>query len=404
MSQASPSVTPASSPDDAPVRSGPLAGVRVVEFVGLGPGPFCGMLLADLGADVLRLDRADTARKGFNGPSRNPMNRGKRSAALDLKSPDGIAVALRLIGEADALIEPFRPGVMERLGLGPDVCLERNPKLVYGRLTGWGQEGPLAKAAGHDIDYIALAGMLEPIGREGQPPSIPLNLVGDFGGGGLLLAYGLVSALLSAARTGRGQVVDAAMIDGAAALGATWFTMAASGGLGPRGTNLLDGGAPFYDVYETADAKFVAVGSIEPHFWAELLRRIGLADDPAFEKQYDRTAWPAMKARLAEVFATRTRDAWCELLEGTDSCFAPVLAPLEAPAHPHHVARGTFHDVDGLPEPAPAPRFGGTPAGIPARPVNPGPAADGGDTDAALAAWGLDADEIGGLRASGAVV
>lgn len=383
---------------------GPLTGIRVVEFVGLGPGPFCGMLLADLGADVLRLDRADAARKGFGGPSRNPMNRGKRSAALDLKSPDGVAVALRLIGEADAVIEPFRPGVMERLGLGPDVCLARNPKLVYGRLTGWGQDGPLAPAAGHDIDYIALAGMLEPIGRAGQPPSIPLNLIGDFGGGGLLLAYGLVSALLSAARTGEGQVVDAAMIDGAALLGATWFTMAASGGLGPRGTNMLDGGAPFYDVYETADHKYVAVGSIEPKFWAELLDRLGLSDDPAFAKQYDRTAWPAMKARFAEVFAGRTRDAWCELLEGTDTCFAPVLAPTEAPAHPHHVARATFHDVDGLPEPAPAPRFSGTPVGTPARPVNPGPAADGGDTDAALAAWGVPEAEIARLRDAGAVV
>ncbi|WP_406285689.1 CaiB/BaiF CoA transferase family protein [Embleya sp. NBC_00896] len=388
-------------------RKGPLAGIRVVEFVGLGPGPFCGMLLADLGAEVLRIDRAADARKGYTKPPRNPMNRGKHSIAVDLKHPDGVALALRLVEGADALIEPFRPGVMERLGLGPDVCAERNPRLVYGRLTGWGQTGPLASAAGHDIDYIALAGMLEPIGRAGQPPSIPLNLVGDFGGGGLLLAFGLVAALLEAARSGRGQVVDAAMIDGAAALGATWFTMGAAGMLGPRGTNMLDGGAPFYDVYETSDARYVAVGAIEPRFWAELIHRLGLTEDPVFAdlaKQHDPAHWPAMKARLGEVFAGRTRDAWCELLEGTETCFAPVLSPAEAPTHPHHVARGTFLHADGLPEPAPAPRFSRTPAAVPDRPVHPGPAEQGGDTDTALTAWGVPEAEITRLRDAGAVV
>lgn len=387
--------------------AGPLAGIRVVEFVGLGPGPFCGMLLADLGADVLRIDRAAEARKGYAKPPRNPMNRGKHSIALDLKHPDGVALALRLCADADALIEPFRPGVMERLGLGPDVVAAHNPRLVYGRLTGWGQTGPLAAAAGHDIDYIALAGMLEPIGRAGQPPSIPLNLVGDFGGGGLLLAFGLVAALLEAGRSGLGQVVDAAMIDGAAALGATWFTMGAAGMLGPRGTNMLDGGAPFYDVYATEDGAYVAVGAIEPRFWAELIHRLGLAEDPVFAdlaRQHDPAHWPAMKARLAEVFATRTRDAWCALLEGTETCFAPVLSPGEAPAHPHHVARGTFLHADGLPEPAPAPRFSRTVAAVPSRPVHPGPAAAGGDTDAALAAWGLSPAEVEHFRDAGAVV
>ncbi|MGC0423251.1 CaiB/BaiF CoA transferase family protein [Embleya sp. AB8] len=388
-------------------REGPLAGIRVVEFVGLGPGPFCGMLLADLGAEVLRIDRADEARGGYAKPPRNPMNRGKHSVAIDLKHPAGVDLALRLATDADALIEPFRPGVMERLGLGPDVLAEHNPRLVYGRLTGWGQTGPLASAAGHDIDYIALAGMLEPIGRAGQPPSIPLNLIGDFGGGGLLLAFGLVAALLEAARSGRGQVVDAAMIDGAATLGATWFTMGAAGMLGPRGTNMLDGGAPFYDVYETEDAGYVAVGAIEPRFWAELIHRLGLAADPVFAdlgRQHDRAHWPAMKARLAEVFAGRTRDAWCALLEGTETCFAPVLSPGEAPAHPHHVERGTFLHADGLPEPAPAPRFSRTPAAVPGRPVHPGPAEQGGDTDAALAVWGIAAADLERLRELGAVV
>lgn len=388
-------------------KAGPLAGIRVVEFVGLGPGPFCGMLLADLGAEVLRVDRAADARKGYGKPPRNPMNRGKHSIAVDLKHPAGVELALSLVADADALIEPFRPGVMERLGLGPDVCAGRNPRLVYGRLTGWGQTGPLAPVAGHDIDYIALAGMLEPIGRAGQPPSIPLNLVGDFGGGGLLLAFGLVAALLDTARSGIGQVVDAAMIDGAAALGATWFTMSATGGLGPRGTNMLDGGAPFYDVYETADGTYVAVGAIEPKFWAELIHRLGLAGDPVFAdlaRQHDPAHWPAMKARLAEVFIGRDRDAWCELLTGTETCFAPVLSPAEAPAHPHHVARGTFLDADGLPEPAPVPRFSRTPAAVPARPVNPGPAHAGGDTDAALAAWGVPTSEIDRLRDAGALV
>ncbi|MHB1854398.1 MAG: CaiB/BaiF CoA transferase family protein, partial [Acidimicrobiales bacterium] len=339
--------------------SGPLAGVRVLEVAGIGPGPFAAMMLSDMGAEVIRVDRAQSVRGG--DPSHPPadiMNRGRRSIGLDLKHPDGVETLLRLVESADALIEGFRPGVAERLGIGPEECLERNPALVYGRMTGWGQEGPYAPMAGHDINYIALSGTLHSIGRAGGPPVPPLNLVGDFGGGGMLLAFGVACALVEAANSGQGQVVDAAMVDGAAVL-ATFIHGLTSMGLWQeeRGTNLLDTGAHFYDVYETADGRYVSIGSIEPQFYAELLRLTGLDSDPEMAGQMDRSRWPVLKDRLAGVFKTKTRDEWCELMEGTDVCFAPVLAPSEAPDHPHNVARGTFVEVAGIRQPGPAPRF-----------------------------------------------
>jgi alpha-methylacyl-CoA racemase len=332
---------------------GPLAGVRVVELAGIGPGPFCAMLLADLGADVLRVDRPAASRPGWP----TVLARGRRSVAVDLKHPDGAGVVLDLVAAADALVEGFRPGVAERLGIGPDACLARNPRLVYGRVTGWGQQGPWRLAAGHDIDYVALAGALHPIGQAGGPPVPPLNLLGDFGGGGMLLALGVVAALLEAGRSGTGQVVDAAMVDGAALLTTQFHELLAAGlWREERGANLLDGGAPFYGVYETADGRHLAVGALEPQFWAELLRRLGLdaGDLPA---QLDRDGWPLLRARLAALFRTRTRDEWSELLAGTDACVTPVLGLAEAPAHPHNRARGTFVDVGGVVQPAPAPRF-----------------------------------------------
>ncbi|MDQ3756580.1 MAG: CoA transferase [Actinomycetota bacterium] len=379
--------------------SGPLQGVRVVEIAGIGPGPFAAMMLADMGAEVLRVDRAQAVRLPVDdSPSWDLLNRGRRSVGIDLKNPDGVEAVLRLVEQADALIEGFRPGVAERLGIGPDDCLARNPKLVYGRMTGWGQEGPYAHAAGHDINYIALAGALHPIGRAGGPPVPPLNLVGDFGGGGLLLAFGVACALLEASRSGAGQVVDTAMVDGAAVL-TTMFHALASIGMWTeeRGTNLLDTGAHFYDVYECADGEHVSVGSIEPQFYAELRRLAGL-DDDAFDAQMDRARWPELKERVAAVFKAKTRDEWCALMEGTDVCFAPVLSLSEAKEHPHNVARGTFADVAGVVQPAPAPRFSRTPGAV-ARP----PAWPGQHTDEALADWGLSADEIAKLRETGAV-
>ncbi len=379
--------------------SGPLEGIRIVELAGIGPSPFTGMMLADAGADIIRVDRADRA---TYPPSEEPhvdlLNRGRRSVAADLKHPDGVALVLRLVEQADGLMEGFRPGVADRLGLGPDVCLRRNPKLVYGRMTGWGQEGPLAKAAGHDINYIALAGALEPMGRAGQKPYPPLNLVGDFGGGGMLLAFGMVAAMLSAQRTGRGQVIDAAMIDGAASLMAMTYTLINSGiWRDERGTNLLDTGAPFYEVYETSDGRYVAVGAIEPQFYAELIRLMGLADEH-LPDQNDRDAWPAMKERFAAVFATKTRDEWEAIFEGSDACAFPVLTPREAPDHPHHRARGTFTTVAGVAQPAPAPHFLGTPGSVKWPPPNPGQ-----HGDAALLDWGLAKEEIEELRAAGAI-
>ena len=379
--------------------SGPLEGIRVIELAGLGPGPFAGMMLADAGADIIRIDRSDRA---TYPPRQEPhvdlMNRGRRSVAVDLKHPDGVGLVLRLVEQADALTEGFRPGVAERLGLGPDVCLARNPKLVYGRMTGWGQEGPMAQAAGHDIDYIALAGALEPVGRVGERPVPPLNLVGDFGGGGMLLAYGMLAAIISAQRTGAGQVVDTAMVDGSALLMTMTYTLRAAGIWNDqRGTNLLDTGAHFYEVYETSDGGFIGVGAIEPQFYAELIRLLGLEGEE-LPGQMDRAAWPAMKERFAQVFATRTRDEWEAVFDGSDACAAPVLSPAEAPNHPHNQFRKTFTEVAGVVQPAPAPRFGATPSVIRRPPPNPGQ-----HGDEALADWGMDAGEISDLRQSGAI-
>ncbi len=379
--------------------SGPLEGIRIVELAGIGPSPFTGMMLADAGADVIRIDRAD---KATYPPREEPhvdlLSRGRRSVAADLKHPEGVALVLRLVEQADGLMEGFRPGVTERLGLGPEVCLERNPRLVYGRMTGWGQDGPLAMAAGHDINYIALAGALEPMGRAGEKPYPPLNLVGDFGGGGMLLAYGMVTALLAAARTGRGQVIDAAMVDGAASLMTMTYTLVAAGIWNEeRGTNLLDTGAPFYEVYETSDGRYMAVGAIEPQFYAELVRLMGLADAD-LPDQNDRAAWPAMKERFAAVFATRTRDEWEAVFAGSDACAVPVLTLREAPDHPHNRARGTFTSVAGTTQPAPSPRFTGTPGAVSGPPPNPGQ-----HGDAALSDWGVAKEEIEALRSSGAI-
>ena len=379
---------------------GPLSGLKVIEIAGIGPGPFCAMMLADMGADVIRVDRSVAVRGGDpDAPPADVLNRGRRSIGVDLKNPEGVATVLDLVASADALLEGFRPGVAERLGIGPDECLARNPKLVYGRMTGWGQTGPYAPTAGHDINYIALAGALEPIGRAGGPPVPPLNLVGDFGGGGLVLAFGMVCALLEAQRSGEGQVVDAAMVDGAAVLMTMFHAFTAMGIWNPeRGTNMLDTGAHFYDVYETSDGRYVSIGSIEPQFYAELLRLTGLTDEADFAAQQDRARWPQLKERLAEVFRTKSRDEWCEIMEGTDVCFAPVLSIAEAPHHPHNVERGTFVEVAGITQPGPAPRFSRTEPRI-QRP----PAHAGQHTDEILAELGLDADRVAALRESGAV-
>ena len=370
----------------------------MLEIAGIGPGPFAAMMLADMGAEVLRLDRLGGGR-GPAGVPANILDRGRRSVALDLKHPDAVEVVLRLVEEADALTEGFRPGVMERLGLGPDVCLARNPRLVYGRMTGFGQDGPYAGMAGHDINYIALGGVLAHIGRRGEAPVPPINLVGDFGGGGMLLAFGVVCALLEASRSGQGQVVDAAMVDGSAVLMAMMHGMRAMGFWSDeRGANIIDTGAHFYDVYETADGGYVSIGSIEPQFYAELLRLTGLEGEPDLPAQMDRSAWPAMKERMAAVFRTKTRDEWCRIMEGSDVCFAPVLSMTEAPAHPHNQARGTFVELGGIVQPAPAPRFSRTRAEIAGPPSPPG-----ADTTPALADWGLAEDEIAKLRSVGAI-
>ena len=376
---------------------GPLAGFKIIEIAGIGPGPYAAMLLSDLGADVVRVDRP-------NAPSlsgdKDMLNRGRPSIAVDLKNPDGIETVLRLVEQADALIEGFRPGVMERLGLGPDACHERNPRLVYGRMTGWGQDGPLAQTAGHDIDYIAVAGVLHNFTRQGERPMPPLNLVGDFGGGSMFLVMGVLAALLHAQRTGEGQVVDAAMVDGAASL----MTMEwAFRGMGiwdteAPGTNLLDTGAPFYEVYECADGKWIAVGAIEGQFYAELIRGLGLEGDASLPHQMDRTQWPAMKQRFADLFRTKTRDDWWAIFEGTDACVAPVLSPGEALAQPHIAARSTIVNEWGVDQPAPAPRFSKTQTVL-QRP----PSAPGADTDDALAAWGFSSGDIAKLREAGAI-
>jgi len=376
---------------------GPLTGIRVVEIAGIGPGPFACMMLADLGADVIRLERP-TGPRGVDAVPANVTNRSRRSVGIDLKNPDAVELVLRLVEGADALVEGFRPGVAERLGIGPDACLARNPRLVYGRMTGWGQDGPYASMAGHDINYIALGGVLAHIGRPGEKPVPPINLVGDFGGGGMLLAFGVVCALLEARSSGQGQVVDAAMVDGSATLMAMMHGMLALGVWNiDKGVNVIDGGAHFYDVYETADGKYVSIGSIEPQFYAELLRLTGLEGEE-LPHQMDRAQWPALKERVAAVFKQKTRDEWCALMEGTDVCFAPVLTMEEAPHHPHNQARGTFVEVGGVVQPAPSPRFSRTPGEI-SRP----PSAPGADTDEALTDWGLAEDEIAKLRAAGAV-
>jgi alpha-methylacyl-CoA racemase len=379
--------------------SGPLEGIRIVELAGLGPAPFAGMMLADAGADIIRIDRYDRATyPPIAEPHVDLMNRGRRSVAVDLKHPEGVALVVRLVEDAAGLMEGFRPGVAERLGLGPDVCLAHNPKLVYGRMTGWGQDGPMANTAGHDIDYISLAGALEPMGRAGERPFPPLNLVGDFGGGGMLLAFGMLAAIISAERTGVGQVVDAAMVDGAASLMTMTYTLRASGMWNDvRGTNLLDTGAHFYEVYETSDGGYIGVGAIEPQFYAELIRLMGLAnmDMPG---QNDRPQWPAMKERFARVFATKTRQEWEEIFAGSDACAAPVLSPAEAPDHPHNRVRGTFTEVAGVVQPSPSPRFSATPGSIRRPPPNPGQ-----HGDEALGDWGVDEADIAGLRKSGAI-
>jgi alpha-methylacyl-CoA racemase len=377
---------------------GPLAGIKVVELAGIGPGPMCAMLLADLGATVLRVDRPEPSDLGIKRPLRyDLLLRGRKSLALDLKHPAGKALAARLIERADALIEGFRPGVTERLGLGPDDCLARNPRLVYGRVTGWGQEGPLAHAAGHDLNYIALVGALHAFGRRGQPPTPPLNLLGDFAGGALYLAFGLVCGLLEARHSGRGQVVDAAMVDGTASLMTAFHGMVASGlGSHERGTNFNDTGAYFYEAYECADGRWISIAAIEGKFHAELLRRLDI--DPAtMPPQMDREQWPEAKARLAQLFKTRTLDEWCELLEGTDACFAPVLTTDEAPHHPHLAARGTYIEIDGIVQPAPAPRFSRS---VPGLPIPPQPPSRRDDAERALADW-LEPAEIAQLRAAG---
>ncbi|MBI2526108.1 MAG: CoA transferase [Candidatus Rokubacteria bacterium] len=381
------------------MSTGPLAGIKVVEIAGIGPGPFCAMMLADMGAEVLRVDRTAEADIGFAGdPRKSLLNRGRRSVAIDLKRAAGIGAVKRLVAGADALIEGFRPGVMERLGLGPDECLAANPRLVYGRMTGWGQDGPMAHAAGHDINYIALSGVLHAIGRHGGPPVPPLNLVGDFGGGGMYLAFGVVCALLEAARSGRGQVVDVSMVDGSASLSTAVFGLRAMGIWSEeRGDNVLDSGAPWYDVYETKDGRYVAIGSLEKRFYGELMRLTGLAADTP-PKQWDRTQWPELRARLAATFKSKTREEWRAIMEGSDVCFAPVLSYSEALQHPHNRARGTFVEVDGIEQPAPAPRFSRTPAAIQRPPARPGE-----HTEEALGDWGFSAADIAALRAAGAL-
>jgi alpha-methylacyl-CoA racemase len=380
--------------------SGPLRGVKILEIAGIGPGPFAAMMLSDMGAEVIRVDRAQSVVGGDPAaPPADVLNRGRRSIGIDLKNPDGVETLLSLVDSADALIEGFRPGVAERLGFGPDVCLARNPGLVFGRMTGWGQSGPYSQTAGHDINYIALAGALDSIGRAGERPVPPLNLVGDFGGGGMLLAFGVVCALVERASSGQGQVVDAAMVDGSAVLMTMFHAFRAMGIWGDeRGTNMLDSGAHFYDVYETKDGRFVSIGSIEPQFYAELLQLTGLDDDETLPRQHDRSQWPALKDRFVELFKTKTRDEWCEIMEGSDVCFAPVLTMVEAPGHPHNVERETFVERNGVVQPSPAPRFDRTPGGI-ARP----PSHAGQHTDEVLADWGLDAATIAKLHETGAI-
>lgn len=384
-----------------PNAVGPLAGYRIVEIAGIGPGPFAAMMLADMGAEVIRIDRPQAVRgPAPSEPHFDVLLRGRRSIAIDIKNPDGLETLLALIQHADALIEGFRPGVMERLGVGPEVCLKRNPKLVFGRMTGWGQSGPLSGASGHDINYIALAGALAHFARAGEAPMPPLNMVGDFGGGGMLLAFGVVCALLEAQKSGTGQVIDAAMVDGVAILMSMFWAFRQIGHFNESepGTNLLDTGAHFYDVYKCLDDRYVSIGSIEPQFYSVLLEKTGLAADPTFANQMDSTLWPTLKARLAEVMLTKTSDEWCALMEGTDVCFAPVLTMSQAMQHPHNVERKTFVEIAGVTQPAPAPRFSRTPSAVPTPPAHPGQ-----HSREILRDWGFADSKIESLLVSGAV-
>jgi len=378
---------------------GPLQGIKLIEIAGMGPAPFAAMWLADMGAEVLRVERpGGIPAQSWPEPAVDVVSRGRRCVCIDLKRSEGVALVLDLVQHADGLFEGNRPGVMERLGLGPDACLARNPRLVYGRMTGWGQDGPLAQAAGHDLNFIALAGALDLIGRQGQPPTPPVNLVGDYAGGGMVLAFGMVCALLECQRSGRGQVIDASIVDGAAMLTAVFHGIRHAGFLREeRGTNIIDSGSHFYDAYETADGKYVSIASFEPHFYAELLRRLGLEGEDL--PQMDPSRWPELKARFAPLFKSKTRQQWCELLEGTDACFAPVLSLGEAPQHPHNQARGTFVEVAGVVQPRPAPRFSRTPAEIQRPPARPGE-----HTEEALRDWGVSADRIVTLKDAGAIV
>ncbi len=369
-------------------RKGPLAGVRVLELAGLAPGPFAGMMLADHGAEVLRVERASVVARAGDRPRPDVMDRGKRTVGLDLKSPEGVAAFKELARHADVVVEVFRPGVAERLGIGPADLHAVNPRLIYGRMTGWGQDGPLATTAGHDIDYIAVSGVLSMLGRAGEPPTPPINILGDFAGGGLMLAYGVLLALVERERTGEGRVIDAAMVDGAATLFAMFHHGVQTGGWGPRGTNLLDTGAPMYDTYETADGRYVAVGALEPQFWNEMTTLMGLEDLPDRD---DRSQWPALRERLAEAFRSRTRAEWEAVFDGTDACVSPVLEGGEAADHPHNKARGMFVEVGGVRQPAPAPRL----LGVPEQDLSPATRL------ADLSSWGLPDETATRLREAG---
>jgi alpha-methylacyl-CoA racemase len=378
---------------------GPLAGIKIIELGGIGPGPMAAMMLGDMGADVVRIDRIGAARAAYAADPKFAVNsRSRRSIAVDLKQKAGVQLALQLIDQADALIEPFRPGIAEKLGLGPEICLRRNPALVYCRVTGWGQTGPLAHAAGHDLNYIALTGALHAIGRVGEKPTVPLNLIGDYGGGGMLLAFGLVCGLLEARRSGKGQVVDAAMVDGASALFSAIFGMHASGAWrDERGANVLDGSAHFYNVYETSDGKYISIAAIEPQFYSLLLSKLGIAED-TLPDQMDRSGWSTLTERFADIFKMKTRQEWCEIMEGTDICFAPVLSIAEAPEHHHAKDRNAYVDVGGIRQPAPAPRFSRTPGEARHAPREPG--ADG---DSVLSDYGFSVHERIELKAAGVI-
>ncbi|MBV1878391.1 MAG: CoA transferase [Pseudomonadales bacterium] len=380
--------------------SGPLTGFKVIELAGIGPAPMCAMMLSDMGAEVVRIDRLKDAGLGISMPKQfNFLGRGRKSIAVDLKNPAGIETVLKLIDNADAVLEGFRPGVMERLGLGPDVCLARNPKLVFGRVTGWGQEGPLSQSAGHDLNYIALTGALHAIGRnDNEPPAPPLNLVGDFGGGTMFILTGILAALLEVKKSGKGQVVDAGMVDGALSLMTSMYGMHASGGFKDvRGSNILDSGSHFYNTYETKDGRYISIGSIETKFYAQLLEKLDIAPD-SLPPQMDKASWPEMKEKLKQIFLTKSRDEWCAIMENTDICYAPVLTLEEAPDYPHNKERGAFVDVEGMMHPAPAPRFSATPSSI------KGPTPKTGiHTEEVLQDWGISDAEINALKEGGAI-